>query len=363
MEKMNRIRPINRLISQRNLDAVLITDPSQLFYLIHFTGTSGVLLILTDSIYFLTDKRYMDRCANEIMKDIHVEIYQDNRMDTLISIFNKLAIKKLAILENFITYSLIDNLQKSLPVLKIFPMEQALIPFIVRKTKKEIIELTDSLKIVEQGMEQTIAKLNEIETENEFSQKLQVQILMKGADENAFPPIIAWERNSAYPHYKTGNEMIRGQGKLLIDAGAIYHGFCSDITRMVYLGEPDEFFKKVYEMVRSAKNYAIEAIKPGVKIVDVVKIVCEYFSRQGMIKNYLHALGHGIGRTVHEFPRLSNNDDIYFEEGYVVTVEPGLYLEGWGGIRIEDTISVEKEQAIRLNTLNDHYFLLDVKRD
>ena len=358
---MNRITLIKQRIRENNIDALLITDPSQIFYLVNFTGSSGILLILPDLVHFFTDHRYLDLCIRELDKEIQVNIIENSYLDTLAVKCNQLAIKKLAILENYSNYNTIIELQKRISSIKIYPVEQKIISLIYQKTEDEIIGLTHSLSIAEQGIEEIITKLDDIETELQFYREIQIQILRKNADEIAFSPIIAWEANSAYPHHQADETIIIGSGKLLIDVGAVYNGFYSDITRMVILGEPDNYLNKLYDIVKSAKNYAIESIRPGVKISDVVTKVMEYFTKKGVIKKFLHSLGHGIGRTIHEYPRLSVDNQMVFEEGYVVTVEPGIYIEGWGGIRIEDTVAVENHGATILNTLNDNPISLQVR--
>ena len=358
---MNRIQLLKQKISEYNIDALLITEPSQVFYLANFTGSFGILLILADSTYFLTDKRYTDRCHTELNKDIKIEIFQHSYFDVLVNMLTRLSIKKLAILENYNSYSGIAELQKRCPSLTICPLEQKFISIIYQKTEDEIIGLTHSLTIAEQGIEETIAKLDDIETEIEFYREIQIQILKKNADDIAFSPVIAWEANSAYPHHQANETIIIGSGKLLVDIGAVHNGFYSDITRMIILGEPDVYFTKLYDIVRSAKNYAIESIKPGVKITDVVNKVKEYFTKKGVLKYNLHSLGHGIGRTIHEYPKLSNDTDIIFEEGNVITIEPGIYINGWGGIRVEDTVAVENHGANILNTLSDNPISLQAR--
>lgn len=355
---MEKLKKLQKYLEQKQVHVAIINNPAHLYYLSGFSGSNGFLLVQPDNAYFYTDPRYAINAKSELPDKFKINIIQGSILDSIISFLVKHSVKTLAITEKEMSYAYILRLKERLKNIEIVEIEKIVDDLVNPKNEDQIMGVCNSLSIAEDGLEATIAKIQTLTREIDFSRELQMQLLKKGAFEIAFPPIVAWEANSAEPHHKTSDTLFLGQGKLLIDTGAVYDGFYSDITRMVYLGEPDPYFKRIYEIVRTAKNKVIDEIKPGVKVNKLAKIIYDYFVKKSVDKFIGHYFGHGIGRKAHEPPLLSLNSEETLKENSIIMVEPGLYINGWGGVRIEDTVLVEKDGANILNRMNDQFVSL-----
>jgi Xaa-Pro aminopeptidase len=171
-----------------------------------------------------------------------------------------------------------------------------------------------------------------------------------GAESVAFPPIVASGPNAALPHAIPGDRPVGRGEPILFDWGARLNGYCSDISRTIVLGPPDDTFEKVYQVVQDAQSMAIEAMKPGVSTQTVDKIARDHITAKGFGDHFGHGLGHGVGLATHEKPNLSPIRPMNLEVGMVTTVEPGIYIPGWGGVRLENMVVVEPEGAVVLNS-------------
>ena len=178
--------------------------------------------------------------------------------------------------------------------------------------------------------------------ECDLAAEFESHIRKHGAIKTSFDSIVAAGENAAYPHYITGNRILRKNDIVLCDIGALADGYCSDLTRTFFLGKISPLGKKIYDIVARAQCLAIQAVKPGVKTAQIDRIAREEIERAGYGRRFIHSTGHGVGVEIHEAPWVSPASRDVLEPGMVITVEPGIYLEGWGGVRIEDTLLVTK---------------------
>ena len=162
-----------------------------------------------------------------------------------------------------------------------------------------------------------------------------------GADGPSFPTIVGAGSNGALPHHRPDDTIIQDGDPVVIDMGAIYKGYCSDLTRTIFIGEPDDFFQKIYSIVLEAQTTAEKSIVEGLTAGDADKIARDVISNSGYGDNFGHSLGHGVGLEVHESPVLGPKSTDILEDGMFYTVEPGIYISGWGGVRIEDIVTLE----------------------
>jgi len=357
---MKKLEKLQEYLKKNQIQVAIINNPAHLYYLSGFSGSNGFLLVKPDNAFFFTDPRYEVNAQSELSPEFTLQIIQQSILDSIIDFLKEHSVTKLAITGNEISYANILRIKDKLKKLHIIEIAQFIDDLVNPKNEDQITGVLNSLSIAEDGLEATISKIPLLKKEIDFSRELQMQLLKNGAYEMAFSPIVAWDSNSAEPHHKTGETMFIGQGKLLIDVGAVFDGFYSDITRMVFLGEPDAYFKSIYEIVRSAKNMVIDAIKPGIKVRLLAKIIHDYFNKKSVDKYIGHYFGHGIGRKPHEPPIISLNSDAVLDEFSVINIEPGLYINGWGGVRIEDTILVEKDGANILNRMSDQLISLRI---
>ncbi|MBS3813194.1 aminopeptidase P family protein, partial [Candidatus Bipolaricaulota bacterium] len=180
-------------------------------------------------------------------------------------------------------------------------------------------------------------------TESEIAVELEFFMKKQGAESVSFDPIVALGANSALPHATPGDREVREGDILLIDMGAKYRGYCSDMTRTVFIGEPTDKMQEVYEIVLEAQEVGLAALGPGESTKEVDGKARDVIEEHGYGDKYGHGLGHGVGLEIHEKPRLAQTEDNVLEEGMVVTVEPGIYLPGWGGVRIEDMVYITEK--------------------
>jgi Xaa-Pro aminopeptidase len=215
-------------------------------------------------------------------------------------------------------------------------------PLRVKKDAKEVDALRCAGHCVAQGFQhiKKIARpgMRECDLAGEFES----YIRRHGATKDSFDTIVAAGENAAYPHYITGGKVLGKNDMVLCDIGALVDGYCSDLTRTFFLGTISPLGRKVYDTVARAQKLAIQAVKPGVKAAQIDRIAREEIERAGYGRRFIHGTGHGVGVEIHEAPWVSAASQDVLEAGMIITVEPGIYLQGWGGVRIEDTLLVTK---------------------
>jgi Xaa-Pro aminopeptidase len=178
--------------------------------------------------------------------------------------------------------------------------------------------------------------------ECDLAAEFESYIRKHGATKASFDSIVAAGENAAYPHYITGDKVLRKNDMVLCDIGALVDGYCSDLTRTFFLGTISPLGRKVYDTVARAQKLAIQAVKPGVKAAQIDRIARDEIERAGYGRRFIHSTGHGVGVEIHEAPWVGGASQDVLEAGMIITVEPGIYLQGWGGVRIEDTMLVTK---------------------
>ncbi len=355
---MTKLTEIRALLSRKNLDAIYLTGSAAVYYLFRKPNLPADIIVTAGEVTLLVSKMFAAQLHPED-EPFSFKIIEHDRMRELAEYLQKRSVCKLGVTAGEFSLAVLKAVSGSNPQIDISDISRHLYPILLRKSDDDVMAMLESLRIAEISMEQTIAHLSNLHSEAEIARDIQIQFFRNGAQGIAFEPVIAWEANSAHPHHLPQEETkLSGAGKLLIDAGAGYGGFCSDITRMIYIGQPDTDFLHLYELVRTAKNKAVEAIKPGVALKQIFQIAFDYFDDNRVAKYFSHSLGHGIGRNTHEYPVISTAGEAPVDENFVLTVEPGLYIPGWGGIRLEDTVLVRADGAEVLNESDDNLIAL-----
>ncbi len=215
-------------------------------------------------------------------------------------------------------------------------------PLRIKKDLKEVAALRAAGHLVAKGFAhiQKIARAGM--SESDLAADFEAYIRKNGATKTSFDSIVAFGENAAYPHYITGYRKLRKNDIVLCDIGALVDGYCSDLTRTFFFGTISEQGKRIYDIVNRAQKQAIQAIKPGVKTAHIDRIARDEIERAGYGRRFIHSTGHGVGVEIHEAPGVGPGSTETLEAGMIITVEPGIYLEGWGGVRIEDTLLVTK---------------------
>jgi Xaa-Pro aminopeptidase len=213
-------------------------------------------------------------------------------------------------------------------------------PLRVKKDSKELKALRGAGHVVVQGFNHIKRIARPGMRECDLAAEFESYIRKHGATKASFDSIVAAGKNAAYPHYITGNKIMQRNEMVLCDIGALVDGYCSDLTRTFFLGTITALGRKVYDTVARAQKLAIQAVKPGVKASQIDRIAREEIERAGYGRHFIHSTGHGVGVEIHEAPWVGATSQDVLEAGMIITVEPGIYLQGWGGVRIEDTLLV-----------------------
>lgn len=340
---MKRINNLQSLIRQKQLNAILITNPINVRYLCGFIGTNGRLLISQKRVIFITDFRYLRSARRQIPKQI--EIY--NQKDGIEKIARRFKI--LGFEESYLTHQQYLNYRKKLKGVNFKPVSGIAEKMRMIKDKDEIKIIKKAVKIANSVFKEFIKTIMVAQTENEMEWNLLSITHRLGGDGFSFPPIICFGKNTADVHHAKSNNKLKRGDKILIDFGIKYKGYCTDMTRMIYTKKPSDDEIAIYNLVLKANETAIKAIKVGMKASDLDKSVRDVIEKTGYGKYFGHATGHGIGLDVHELPKISedikeNPNKSKIERGMVFTIEPGIYSDKLnGGIRIEDMVYVNEK--------------------
>lgn len=341
---------IKKYFLDNKLNALLITNLANIRYLTGFTGSNGTLLITPKAYFFLTDFRYLVQAKKEIQQGRgrkfsarHCKIVETSRNlpETLLIILGNKKLR-LGFEAAEIKYSDYLNLKKGLHKFKLIPLKDD--PAYVRQIKSyvEIKKLTHAFDINKLAFGKIKNKIKPGLTEIEVARMLEAALRECGAERLAFDTIIASGKNGASPHAKPTNKKLKRGELVTVDFGAVYGGYHADETITFCLGKPSKKQTGILNTVLEAQKLAINKIKPGVKCAELDKIARGYIASKGYGKYFGHSLGHGVGLEIHERPILSPHSKDIIKPGMVFTIEPGIYLPNFGGVRIEDVFVCAK---------------------
>jgi Xaa-Pro aminopeptidase len=365
-----RIQKIRERIASQGADALLVLISANRFYLSGFSSedhhhdeSSGALLITPDKLVLATDTRFELQAQREAPL-YRIVIYREGLSKRLPSLAKELNIGKLCFESSRVSVqmhqTLMNELHSAQVQVELIPTEDWVEDLRVTKSADEIEKSAAALVLAEKVFADTIKHIRPGMTEKELAWSMEKGMREAGAETLSFPSIIAAGPNSALPHAVPTDRPIQKGEPIIIDWGARLEGYCSDTTRTIILGEPDEIFLKVFRTVLEAQQRAIAGIKHGVSSRAVDALAREYIREQGFAGKFGHGLGHGTGIAVHEAPRLSPIKDTILQTGMIVTVEPGVYLPEWGGVRIENQVVVEAEGPRILNRLKTSFRIEDL---
>ncbi len=358
-----RTKTLRRRLEELHLDALLVSVPQNRFFMSGFSATdpllqelSGFVLISRTSRVILTDGRYLAQARTEC-PEFNVLMYGGD----FISVFQKAAqgleIRSVGIEAGHLTVDFYDRLSRGLgqhgiQVVKTLNLVE---PLRVCKSEDEIRKITCALRITERAFQTVLHRLSPGMTEKQAAWMVLSVMHEEGADGPAFEPIVASGPNAALPHAVPTDRVIKSGEPVLFDIGAMKDMYCSDMSRTVVLGEPSERFKELYSLVRTAQLEAIRGVRPGMPTNEVDGLARGLIERSGYGDYFLHSLGHGVGLATHEAPSLRRLNPVELQEGMVITVEPGIYLSEWGGIRLEEMVLVRSDGAEVLNSDRTFY--------
>jgi Xaa-Pro aminopeptidase len=336
------------VLASRGLDGAFISRPENRRYLSGFTGSAGWLLITQDEAMLITDFRYWEQAQLEAPQFELIRL--TDRMDDLMpDLVRRLGERRIGFEATHIT---VDEHQRWMadtgPVTWV-PEKDLVEPLRAVKDEGEIEAIRRAAELTDAALAYGLSQVRPGMRERELAWILERYIREHGAEAVAFEIIVAGGPNGARPHAHASDDPLPAGQPIVIDMGAKIDGYCSDLTRTVCLGEPADpnTFWTVYNTVRAAQQAALERIHPGMTGTEADAIAREIITQAGYADAFGHSLGHGVGLAVHEGPRLSRFYEDRLEPGMVVTIEPGVYLTGWGGIRIED-LAVVREDGLEV---------------
>jgi|TARA_B110000263_G_C15306634_1_gene510751 Xaa-Pro aminopeptidase len=327
-----------------NADAFLVSSLVNVRYLSGFTGSNGLLLISGDNDFLFTDSRYIEQGREETCDQITVSL--TSGFSAIEEVSRLYSLTNVAFESDHLTYSEFTGMEKLLkPRVNLISSKGVVEKIRSVKDNDEVDLIRRAASLADDAVTLAIQESKPGKSEFEIAWVIEKFLRENGADGVAFDTIVATGANSAKPHHRAGSTIIKAGDPLVIDMGALLNGYRSDITRTILVEGEDEKFRCVYEVVLEAQITAIEAARQGVIAKELDLVAREVIANHGFGQNFSHGLGHGVGLDVHEMPMVVPSSDHILEEGMIFTVEPGIYLPGWGGVRIEDMVLLEEAEV------------------
>lgn len=358
---LDRLNNLKKLIQKEKLDGVLVSSVSNITYLTGYSNFSieereAFLLVTPKNAYIFTDRRYCEAIKKRVPHFELIEITSEAPLKKILeSLKKKHNLKKVGVEEGNLTFIEHKGIKKVLKSLKHFEVHKGR----VLKTSEEVEKIRKACEIGDKAFEFLLDKIKIGVSEKEIANELWCFVKEENA-EFSFDPIIAFGANSSVPHHHTGNKKLGSNDKfVLLDFGVKFEDYCSDMTRTVFFGTPTDIQKEIYETVKAAQQKAVDYIKNNVgsrlhsnkkketKLSDIDKAARDYIINKGY-PNIPHSLGHGIGLQVHERPHVSPKSSDVLEGGMVFSIEPGIYIEDFGGVRIEDLFYFNGKDLVEL---------------
>ncbi len=349
---MNKIKTVQTRLKRRKIDAILISQPENRFYLSGFSAgdhniseSSGFLLIPKKGTpLLLTDFRYQIQAEQEAGK-FEIIIYKRGLFNTLKELLGSHGVKSLAFESHYFLYDHAKTLQNLCHDLNVTltPLANLIEKLRVIKSSNELNLIRKSVHLNEQVFQQIFPTITTSDTEIDIALRLENAMRAFGAECPSFDTIVACGANAAKPHAVPDNTKIKEGLPVIIDMGLVLNGYCSDMTRSIVLGSPTAKTINIFRIVRRAQLAGIKAVRPGQLCKDVDAAARSIISAKGYGENFGHSLGHGVGLAVHEAPRLGSRSSQKLQAGMVITIEPGIYIPNWGGVRLENMVCVTQE--------------------
>lgn len=333
---MDRIKNVREKMQGAGLDAALFYKPENVFYLSGFTGSSGYLLVTPDSRYLLTDFRYFAQ-AREQAADF--ELVPLEHQKPLRKRLGELTRGSLGFEEEHMIVETYNDIQEAYSG-ELVPMKRFIEDLRMIKDASEIKLMQRAQDIADETYMEILDVVCAGMSEEDLAQEILLRLRRKGASGTSFDTIVASGVRGALPHGVASEKVLQKGELITIDFGCKYQGYCSDMTRTFALGKADEKQKEIYSIVLEAQLAAGKVIRPGVSTKAVDKVARDIITRHGYAEHFGHGLGHSLGLEIHENPRFSPLCDVPLQTGMVMTNEPGIYIDGFGGVRIEDSVVV-----------------------
>ncbi|MCL2475176.1 MAG: Xaa-Pro peptidase family protein [Chloroflexi bacterium] len=337
---MSRLKILRRLLKENGFEAVMITNRHNIEWLSSFTGSSGRLFVSQTEAFIATDSRYFEQAGQQAF-DFTLYPIERKTLSWLPNLLSLLKISELAFEDDilFSAYQELSEVIKGLPKLKLRPLGSVLMQARSIKDDSEIANIRKAVAVTDHAFDTIASLIKPGISEKEAA--WQTEKLMRDITQGqplSFNIIVAAGLNSALPHAVPSDRPVKEAEPLLFDMGASYNGYCADLSRTIFLGKRPPFFAKIYDTVVKAQEAVIKGAKIGMSGAQVDELARSVIRKAGYDENFGHGSGHGLGLYIHEYPSLAPLSTNLLQENMVFTVEPGIYIPGQGGVRIEDTV-------------------------
>ena len=340
----NRLQKLRQKLAEKEIDAIFISQPENRYYLSGFNGSSGYLLITQQNTILATDFRYIEQAKRQV-PDYEIFLISGDIANWFTGLVAELNLRKLGLEAGHITFAIYQQLTNTLnrveSKLRLVPIDELVESLRAIKEPGEIELITKAVEITDSAFEYIDDMIHIGMSEKEVAWEIEKFLREKGSEPIPFDIIVASGSNSALPHAKPSSRRIHPGEPVMIDIGARVGSYSSNLSRTIYLDTPNDTFNKVYDTVLEAQLTAMAAIREGMTGGEIDNLARMVIKQAGYGEAFGHALGHGIGLGLHEPPRLGPNSLEHLANGMVFTIEPGIYLVGWGGVRIEDAVVME----------------------
>ena len=351
-----RVEKVQDLLKEQELDALLVTNPYNLRYIAHFTGTTGLAVVTQDKAFFVTDFRYTEQ-AKDQAKDFEVIQNKGLIYEEVEKLVKKENINVLGFEEEVVSYATYALLEDMLSC-ELEPVAGLIEQLREVKEADEIKTIQKAVEIAESAYQNLLKTIKPGMTEIEVATDLDFHMRNLGASGLSFETIVASGARSAMPHGVASDKVIEQGDMITVDFGCYYKGYVSDMTRTFALGDPGEKLKEVYGIVKEAQALVEKAAKPGITGAELDAVARDYISSKGYGEAFGHSTGHSIGLEIHEGPNVASKNEEPFVPGNVITNEPGIYLPGIGGVRLEDDLLITEDGNKNLMTLSKELIIL-----
>ncbi len=340
-EHLERIGKLRAGLRASGQDAWLISNPTNVTYLSGFTGTDACLLVSAHHLFLITDSRYTEQASIEAPW-AEVITRSKGMFDETARLARPMKVRALGF-EPSIPFASYRRLKSKLSGAKLVALRGQVERLRETKSGRELALIRGAIASAEAAYRDVLGRLRRRQTEKDAADKLYCAMRRRGAEDGAFPIIVASGPRSSLPHANVSHRMLQQAEPIILDWGAVREGYRCDLTRTFFLAKIPAKAREIYAVVLEAQRRAIAAIRPGVAARSVDRAARSFITEKGYGKNFGHGLGHGVGLEVHEGPTITRNSRRLLRQGMVFTVEPAIYIPGWGGIRIEDMVSVTED--------------------
>lgn len=351
----NRVDALRAKLADQGLEAMLVASPYNRRYISGFTGSAGMVLITSQDAWLLTDFRYTVQAKEQVLGFAVEET--SSPLDTVRRLLTEKGIRSVAFEQAHVTYAEYVKWGQALGDIELTPADGIVESLRMIKDETELAVIRKAAKLADDTFAYILGLLKPGMTEKDIALEMEVYMRSHGATSSSFDTIVASGERSAMPHGVASDRVIRGDEFVKLDFGALLDGYCSDLTRTVVLGKPTQRHRDIYNIVLEAQLTALDGIRPGMTGKEADALARDVIARYGYGDCFGHSLGHGFGMEIHEAPGLSARSDTILIPGMTVTVEPGIYIPGFGGVRIEDDIVIT-DNGIKILTSSPKEFTI-----